>query len=187
MAAPQHLAPPDGPPFRADGVGTMEGARLGTSLTLWIALDEGGGGRIARIAWRSVGVPELVPAASAVSAHLCERGMDATSAAALAVEDVADLLGGIPIFREGAVLRVLQALRRALADAGVLGAHAEPGEDDRACYCVGISFADLRAAAAVSGDRLNLQRRTGFGSGCGTCVHVISAYLDDLEEAAPDR
>ena len=184
LARPRHLAPPGGPPWSASGVGVMEGPRIHTTLTVWVSLGEGPGRPVERLAWRGIGMPESVPAASAVACLVLERGMDATSAAALDLPAVAALLGGMPQGREDAALRVLQALRRALADAGALG-EASPdhtlADAERLCHCMGVTWADLRAAAAADADRLNLQRRTGFGTGCGTCLHVISEALDQLE------
>ncbi len=61
-----------------------------------------------------------------------------------------------------------------------------PGDGDEidggiACHCVGVSFGDLRALASTGITPLALQRRTAFGTGCGTCLMAIHSYLDGLE------
>lgn len=180
LRTPRHLAPVGGPPWPAAGVGVMEGPRLSTSVTVWVGGEgEGDHWRITTYAWRVDGVPEAVPAASALGCLVAERGPTASEAAALEVGDLAPLLGGVPAAREYAALLPLQALRRALHAAGVLGASAEE-DDDRACHCVGLRYRDLRLALQGDPEARNLQRRTSYGTGCGTCVPAVHAYLEAL-------
>ena len=181
MTNPRQLAPVGGPAWKPSGVGTMEGPRLKTQIRVWVSISETEPGKILDLVWRVYGVPESVPAASVASEYILERGIDATHAAALTVEEVSGLLDGIPWGREPAALWFLQALRRALAATNSqISADVDTGDHASACHCMGVTFADLRVAAKTDNDRLNLQRRTGFGTGCGTCLYVISEFLDEI-------
>lgn len=180
MQAPKHLAPLSGPTWDFDGLGIMQGPRLRTTITFWVALDPQQ--RIKKVVWRGNGIPEAAPAASVLCAHILDNGLKAMEAASLGIEVISALLDGLPQRREDAALRTLQALRRALYDAGAIELPEAEGDLDQemACHCVGVRFADLRILAATGLDSLALQRRTAFGTGCGTCAASIHAYLDDL-------
>ena len=104
-----------------------------------------------------------------------------SAAAALTIDDLGEAVGGIPSGREEGLLLPLQALRRALSEAGALGEVPLEEEVEVACHCTGVTFADLRAIAPQEVSRLNLQRRTAIGTGCGTCLMAIHNYLDELE------
>ena len=185
LKQPRGISPRGGPTWVADGVGTMEGPRIKTSLTFWVGGDEQEGGWIIRrLAWRSDGAPEVAPAASAVTEHILATGMSARGAAALGFEQVANLLGGVPRYREEGVTLTLQALRRALAAAGMLGPLEHPlaeGEEARFCHCMGVMASDLVRCQQLGMDLDAIRQRTGFGTGCGTCVPAVLAFLEERE------
>lgn len=184
MGNPQNVVSIEGPDWPFDGLGVMAGPRLRTNLMVWVSLGEGPGRPIQRVAWYMDGVPEAVAQASALSEFLNGGTLSAIEGAALGVDEVGALLGSIPQRREEPTLRLLQALRRALNNAGALGLPPGDGEDfdsGLACHCVGVSFGDLRALAQVGVTPLALQKRTAFGTGCGTCLMAIHSYLDGLE------
>ena len=180
MKAANCLSPEEGPSWAFDGMGLMQGPRLRTSITFWVSL--GPDKEILNIAWRGKGVPEAVPSASAISSYILSEKLKAMDAASLGLDVVSRCLDGLPQRREDAALRTLQALRRALYDANAIDLPDSDEELDQemACHCVGVRFTDLRVLAATGIDSLALQRRTAFGTGCGTCAASIHAYLDGL-------
>lgn len=178
---PQNVLRTEAPDWEASGCGQMEGNRLRTQITFWVAVDENAShGPIQNLTWKAKGMPEAVAGASAISAHILENRLSALEAAALTSEEISVQLGGAPKHREDGILRALQALRRALFDAEALETQPHSKDQDIACHCMGLCFADLRVAALTEGDPLNLQRRTGFGTGCGTCLHMVHGYLDEI-------
>lgn len=161
----------------------MDGPRIKTSVTFWVGGEKvEGEWIIRRLAWRSEGAPEVAPAASVVTEYVLDRQLEARRAAALDFDLVAKLLGGVPRYREDGVTLTLQALRRALSAAGMLGPVVIPAGEDmdaRLCHCMGVMASDVARCQMLGMDLEAIQQRTGFGSGCGTCVPAVMSFLEE--------
>jgi len=157
----------------ADAVGEVGSIACGDALKLFLKVENG---TIVDATFQTFGCGSAIASASALTEMV--KGKTIDEAAAIANEDIATYLGGLPRAKMHCSVMGREALEAAIADfRGESVEHEEEDEGAIICQCFGITEAKVRRA--IREDRLEtLEDITNFtkaGGGCQSC-HL------DLEE-----
>jgi bacterioferritin-associated ferredoxin len=137
------------------------------------------------LAWRAVGMPQVVAGLSA----LCERvrarqalaPLTLVDAMAITPEDIAEVLGGLPAHKIRETLVGPRLLAQAIGDyfrrCGLAGDASgdQAGDEERLCLCLGVTGRELREAVAAGHAFEECQERLGVSTGCGSCEPAARA------------